>query len=381
MAAAAHQEGVMRLPRLFPNASTMMLLTSFLLLSHVVAQNLPDLPDASDEESAAATTSDSEDARTTDDAQTTDEANSTDQAESTDRVRTTERATRTSNTASETDMPAISATSDTGALTGLPKLYTNAPLAVPPTADAPFMQKSNLPEGTVFIAVGAGLGFIAFVVLAWRGFMAWSINRSVKRAAIASTRKYAGKDPLEGLKTKGPYKSPGPGSTLSLDKLSAGGKVGSRRASAHNNLFFSPTAGAGMNSPSNRGSGYLPAGYYASGNSALAGGAGMAQIGGGSRPISKLGVDGYDSPRRMSTARSPPRSPSLPTSRGGDSIMSGRRLSTQGLVGQPTGNTLNLSVPPQGRAPSAYLEDLISSHTPGSPGHSPVDERRSSRRF
>ena len=363
----------MRLPRLFPNGSTMIVLTSLLLLSHVAAQNLPKLSDASEGESAAAAkTSDSEDAKSTDNSNTTEEA------------KTTDETTKATNKASKTDLPAMSTTANKGALTDGPKLYTNAPPAVPPTADAPFMQKSNLPEGTVFICVGAGLGFIALIVLAWRGFMVWSINRSVKRAAIASTKKYAGKDPLEGLKTKSPYMSPGPGSTLSLDQLAAGKKVGSRRQSAHSNLFFSPTAGAGMNSPSNRGSGYLPAGYYTAGNSAPANGAGMTQIGGGARSQSKLGVDGYDSPRRMSRANSPPRSPSLPPSRGADSMLSGRRLSTQGLIGQPSSSTLNLNVPPQGRAPSAYLEDLFSNHapgSPGSPGHPPVEERRSSKRY
>ena len=355
----------MWLPTWLRCTSTMTLFTSVLLISHVTAQNLPKLPGQG---GAAATTTAAAAATTT---------NPKDKAKPTN----TDAAAKTSAKASTTKLPAMSTTSDAPGLTGLPKLAGDdyPPPTVPPTAGAPFMQKSNLPEGTVFICVGAALGFIGFMVLAWRGFMAWSIKRSVKRAAIAQTAKYAGKDPLMGLKTKGPYMSPGPGSTLSLDQLGASGKgPASKTHSARNSLFFSPTAGAGINSPGNRGSGYLPSGYYAAGNAAPANGAGMTHIGGGSRPLSHLSNQPFHNPRRDSRGPSPPRSPSLPPSRGADSTLSASRLSTQGLVGQASNSTLNLNAPHQGRAPSAYLEDLFENHPPGQP---PVEERRSSKRY
>ncbi|TKA72127.1 hypothetical protein B0A49_04429, partial [Cryomyces minteri] len=56
-------------------------------------------------------------------------------------------------------------------LTGLPTIEgAGIPtLVIPYTAGAPFMQKSVLPQGTVFICVGAILGFLGACVLAWRG--------------------------------------------------------------------------------------------------------------------------------------------------------------------------------------------------------------------
>lgn len=213
---------------------------------------------------------------------------------------------------------AAASSTDSGGLSGLPKLEQNdypAP-TVPPTADAPYMQRSKLPEGTVFICVGAALGFIAFLILAWRGLVAWSIHRSVKRAANLQSAKYGGSDYTGmsenksrkgsgyGYKRAGSQAPPaafysnGHGSSLSIDQLSGhtlgnavgghgGGKSGSRTpASARGSLFFSPTASAGglshgapssttaastttVHNPSSaRASAYLPAGYYASGTSA-----------------------------------------------------------------------------------------------------------------
>jgi len=330
----------MRLPRASLNVSTSALLLSFLLVSNAVAQNLPKLPGSS---AAAATTStDSTTSKTTD-----------------------------KTTASTTTSGAASTTTDAPGLTGLPKLAGDnyPPPTVPPTADAPYMQKSNLPEGTVFICVGAGLGFLGFMVLAWRGLVAWSLHRSVKRAAMAQSAKYhvPGRDPRAAPSkgSKSPYFSPGPGSTLSLDHLGASGKgAGSKHNSAYNSLYFSPTAGAGMHTPSNRGSGYLPAGYYAAGNSAPSG---MTHIGGSGMPLSNLGNQGRRYSRTRSAGHSPPRSPSLPPSRGGDSLYNGRPSTqglTQGLTMHASNSSLNVA-PTQSRAPSAYLEDLFENHPPG----------------
>ena len=336
-----------------------LLFVSILLVTLVTAQqNLPNINDPNATKLAAATTSKAA-------------ATSTTKAAAKPSTQTTSTTSATSAKASSSDAPG---------LTGLPKLAGDdypAP-TVPPTADAPFMQKSSLPEGTVFICVGAALGFLGFLVLAWRGLVAWSLHRSVKRAAIAQSSKYSqlGDTRTNYGKPKSPYFSPGPGSTLSLDHLAASGKGGTKSASAHNSLFFSPTAGAGMQTPNNRGSGYLPAGYYASGNSAPGGGSGMTHIGGGGIGLSTLRPDSHRYSRARSTGPSPPGSPSLPPSRSGDTAYNGR-LSTAGLTMHTSNSSLNLSAPPQGRAPSAYLEDLFEHHTVGR--DSPEEHRRGSR--
>ena len=301
-------------------------------------------------------------------------ASTTDTSSTTASSSTTESSSTTS-----TASPASSSATDAAALSGLPKLaQDNYPApTVPPTADAPFMQKSSLPDGTVFICVGAALGFIGLLVLAWRGLVAWSLHRSVQRAAIAQSTKYSrvGDRRANNGKPTGPYFSPGPGSTLSLDHLTTSGKGGARTpASAHGTLFFSPTAGTGMQTPGNRGSSYLPAGYYAAGSSAPGGGSGMTHVGGGGIGLSNLAPQTHRYSRTRSAGPSPPGSPSLPPSRGADSTLG--RLGTAGLTMHASNSSLNLSAPPQGRAPSAYLEDLFENH----PGTPPPEEHGRGRR-
>ena len=277
-------------------------------------------------------------------------------------------------------------------MTGLPKLAGDdyPPPSVPPTANAPFMQKSNLPEGTVFICVGAAIAFIALVILAWRSLVAWSLHRSVRKAAIAHSSNYTDSKRRHsyGKPLASPFYTPGPGSTLSLDQLGASGKGAPRPSSkphsAHGSLFFSPTAGAGMHTPANRGSGYLPAGYYAAGNSTAGGdrNSGMQQIG-----LSNLTPDGgAQSNRRYSRARSlgpsPPDSPRVSASRGnGELRPNTANLSTTALTGAASNSSLNvnLNTTPQSRAPSAYLEDLFESgvgNTDGAAAVAPVAEER-----
>ena len=337
------------LPRSIP-----CLLTVVLLVNHVAAQDLnvklPGAASTTDTSSTAAASS------------------------------TTESSSSTSTHSSTTGSASASAV-DAAPLSGLPKLaQDNYPApTVPPTADAPFMQKSSLPDGTVFICVGAALGFIGLLVLAWRGLVAWSLHRSVKRAAIAQSSKYSrvGDQRAKNGKSNGPYFSPGPGSTLSLDHLGASGKGGAKTpSSARGSLFFSPTASTGMQSPGNRGSTYLPAGYYAAGNSAPSGGSGMTHIGGGGIGLSNLTPQNHRYSRARSLGPSPPGSPSLPPSRGADSTLA--RLSTAGLTMHASNSSLNLSAPPQGRAPSAYLEDLFENHPPGTP---PAEEHGRGRRY
>lgn len=151
-------------------------------------------------------------------------------------------------------------------------------LVIPWTAGAPFMQKSTLPEGTIFIAVGAVLAFLGACVLLWRILVAWSINRSVKRSARAATRTGTEKSSTWGGSTKtGYYKEYEAGSSMSLDPLTSAGKPirpshlsdDKRNSSAPPaGLFFSPTAQASNRASSanldhHRVSGYMPAGYYA----------------------------------------------------------------------------------------------------------------------
>ncbi|KAL8770744.1 MAG: hypothetical protein Q9209_003611 [Squamulea sp. 1 TL-2023] len=240
--------------------------------------------------------------------------------------------------------------------------------SVPPTAGAPYMKKSTVPEGTVFICVGAGLAFIGLVVLAWRGLVAWSLHRSVRKAAMAPSVNYS---QLGDAKSKSkapgtPFYSQGPGSTLSLDRLTATSKGGSKTHTARSSLFFSPTAGSGMQTPGNRGSGYLPAGYYATGNTAAGGAAGMTHVEGRS-PLPGRREHNHRNSRARSVGPSPPGTPSLPPSRGAEV---GYRPSTAGLSTHASTSTLNLSTAPQGRAPSTYLEDLFEDHSvTGHPSH------------
>lgn len=242
----------------------------------------------------------------------------------------------------------------------------------PPTKNAPFMQQSRYPEGTVFIAVGAALAFFGFVVVAWRGLVAWSLHRSVKRAAAmpkAVDPKTLFRTPRASDRKSGFYAA-GPGSTLSLDHLSTTVRTPGTTNRAHtpnSSLFFSPTSNT---TASERRSAYLPAGFYAAG--ASSNGAPAPPVQGsrksmtpGDPSLTNLqqsyhpmpsGRAGY--PQR-GTGISPPSSPLMPPqSRGNISGTGTERLSGLRINDSQT----SLSFPPAGRAPSAYLEDLFESH-------------------
>ncbi len=218
------------------------------------------------------------------------------------------------------------------------------------------MQQSTLPDGTVFIAVGAILGFMAMSVLLWRGLVAWSLHRSVKRASQHQNMT----DTKALFRTPAPpapfYKYSDRDSTISLSGLgSKGGKKGGRPTTAPgaasvSSLFFSPTAGAagaGLANAGNRGSSYLPAGYYASGTAAAANGQSQVHLGQGHQPaisMSNLGPPSQGYSRARSMGPSPPDSPFV-----------------AGQGHMASSSTLNLSQGYGGneRAPSAYLEDLF----------------------
>lgn len=239
---------------------------------------------------------------------------------------------------------------------------------VPWTAGAPFMMKSNLPEGTIFIAVGAILGAMGAAVLLWRALVAWSLHRSVKKANEKLSMGQVGSAKL----VKGGFTQSSlalAGSNMSLDHLSAPQRKPTRTslapsvaAARNSSLFFSPTAGAGQQtsgtySSINRSSGMLPSGYYAAPGAQAPN---TSYIGGNGSRNSVYGA------RTSQYNISPPSSPGLPPSRDGLSNHG------QGIYNQPSTSTLNLHVPgnrqPGGRAPSANLDDLF--------GNDPMSARR-----
>ncbi|KAK7734445.1 hypothetical protein SLS57_000139 [Botryosphaeria dothidea] len=353
---------------------------------------------ASEESSATSRSA----ASTTAAATTSDDASSTTSASSTTRSSAT---TTLGNTASSvrslSSLPTLA-----GA--GIPTVI------VPDLSSAPFMQKSTYPEGTVFICVGAILGFLGFCILAWRAMIAYALHRSVKKAALAQSM--SDSKTMRGPgSTYGPggavYNAVGHGSTLSLDHLKSphGGPKSplekTRLAPSQSSLFFSPTADnpnrvSHYSMSGNRSSTYLPAGYYAAGNSTLSP---TANTFGNPRTRSMYSQN-YSGPSPPESPGLPPSSrdgpthvphsplenrhpsgayyPRPPGSRGNDSS-AGARSSVAGTVtGGHSTSTLNLTAPPQGRTPSAYLEDLFENGTdlpgPGPDHYTPRRGRRES---
>ncbi|KXJ93170.1 hypothetical protein Micbo1qcDRAFT_161117 [Microdochium bolleyi] len=260
-------------------------------------------------------------------------------------------ATRTSTTRSSAATSATSATrppSNNGdhppPLPTLPGQYNYPPPAVPNTKNAPFMKPNNIPEGTFFIAVGAILGAVGAAILIWRAVIACLLHRSVKKAALAQTT----------INDKSPFPAPPAPfykytdheSSLSLGQSATGGR-GVRRTQrgpvpsstpSQTNLFFSPTA-PGANTNGNRESRFLPSGFYAAGS-------GSGQINtSNSISLSNLRPDSRGHARAV--GHSPPESPGLMPHHANNSR---RNLSS---------STLNLNRPVSGRAPSAFLEDLL----------------------
>ncbi|CAD0105969.1 unnamed protein product [Aureobasidium uvarum] len=284
------------------------------------------------------------------------------------------------------------ASSTVGHPSDLPTLAgaTVPDMVIPFTADAPFMQRSNAPEGTVFIAVGACLAFLGAAVLAWRAVVAWSINRSVKRAAMQSVM-------ASDAKTKyGPggnlYAMP-QGSSLSLDALTAAGKPVSssglkkenRKSAAPtadpSSLFFSPTAGqrnsAYMPVNQDRNSTYLPAGYYATPGAQAAGGRDSMVLGAAPslRPTShRFSRAEYSPPSSRDGSR--PRSSMNPNSHqrtGSNALLNpSQQLYSQpstsslavGYGAQEDNSNVSSNLPGQ-RAPSAYFDDVLHEHGNG----------------
>jgi hypothetical protein len=158
-------------------------------------------------------------------------------------------------------------------------------------------------------------------------------------------------------------------STHSMSNLALGnsGKRG-RPSTGHGltasqSLFYSPTAGVagvgGLSHPGNRGSNYLPAGYYAAGASVPGNGTGMGYIGSASREninLTNLRPSSQGYTRAQSMGISPPDSPLS-----GFPPPMAHRLN-------PSLSTLELNPRTTApRAPSAYLEDLFD-EAGGAPG-------------
>ncbi|KAJ5291892.1 hypothetical protein N7478_001143 [Penicillium angulare] len=298
-------------------------------------------------EKSTSTTSESSTTSTTMDSTTTTSSTSSSTTSSTSSSSTSTSSDSTTTTSSvSTTTTSTSSSSTTTAA---------AVVTVPPTVGAPYLQTSNTPEGTVFIAVGAILGFIALAVLAWRGMVAWSVNRSVRRAAMAQSAESKRLLRHSRKKRSTAVYSAAPAMDVSLDKLGTATRASykpSRRVPSNSSgLFYSPTAGnAGGSNPNvnaagaNRNSSYLPAGFYAAT--------------GTSTPT-------RDSINPHAGMVSPPNyaasSPSLPPTGGYQDNPHNSRQSY--AAASSSSLNLNQNQAQGGRAPSAYLEDLFENHT------------------
>jgi hypothetical protein len=349
------------------------------------------------------------------DTQTTDAA-TTSATPSTTEEATSTAATKSTDTASSgITLPATASTTAAPTQTqagGAPNYLSLLPsqagvgipvVGVPDTSGATFMQKSDLPDGTVFICVGAILAFFGMGVLVWRGLVAWSLHRSVKRAALAQNlADLKDMSAIPGGRKRGMYNVVGANSTMSLDHLSAAPTGTSRPPKPFastattgtpprsNSLFFSPTAGGSTglrDSVVNRSSQYLPAGYYAAGNAQAAQGSPVTNVGGSASHLSTYSLAMPGNRFSARSGISPPASPSLSPSRGYDRAPPSRdglsiyNRNSVATLGTPTGKAgvygndhespsqLSLNVPggstTGGRAPSAYLDDLFENHGNG----------------
>lgn len=258
----------------------------------------------------------------------------------------------TTSDSANSDMPTLSST--TAADTSIP---TYPAATVPPTQNAPYMQISNMPDGTVFIVVGAILGAFGLAILLWRAIIACLLHRSVEKAAMAQHiandkatfpappapfYKYADHDSLQNVTSgrgvrrsnRGPIPSATPSQT---------------------NLFFSPTAATSPANPRDstyrdtpnrdstyRDSRFLPAGFYAAGNSSPH----NVDANESSISLNNLRPDRH---ARGMSGRTPPESPGFGPQR-------------SPLPQDISSSNVNLNSAPTGRAPSAYLDDLLGDH-------------------
>ncbi|KAK4151810.1 hypothetical protein C8A00DRAFT_35529 [Chaetomidium leptoderma] len=340
-----------------------LLLTAFFALG-VVAQN-DDKPTPNPPPTTATTTS----AQRTETTSTTRPPPTT-ESSSDDGPTQTSSSSSSSSSTSSPDPPRLSSSTSRSFETGFPSVTktgnrntdvpTYPPPTIPPTHNAPFMNHSTLPDGTVFIAVGAILGAFGVAILLWRAIVACLLHRSVERAALAQHAANNGRGPGPGDKNAASFPAPPAQfykyvereSSPSLAAAGLGGSTGRRTnrgptpsaTPSQTNLFFSPTAAGGSSGVggSNRDSArFLPSGFYAAA-SPSAGGHHHGQ--GNSISMSNLRPSSRE--RGGHLGASPSDSPDV-----GPRVVS-RDFST---------SSLNLNRPPSAgtRAPSAYLDDLL----------------------
>ncbi|KAH6648893.1 hypothetical protein BKA67DRAFT_538903 [Truncatella angustata] len=348
----------------------LLLSTLALLATSAIAQTTTAAAATGDDTTtAAATTTTAQTTAQTSAATTTaDDSDTTTAASGTttvpDLTSTTTSAGTTASTENQT-VPTLSS-----ATTGVTS-YPSA--SVPPTSNAPYMQTSNLPEGTVFIAVGAILGAAGVAILVWRAVIACLLHRSVKRAALAQ-HLANDKIAVPGAPSAPFYKYKDQESQGSLGLATAAAGRGVRRTTrgpvpsstpSQTNLFFSPTAGnagtagtAGNTAANrasaffdagNRSSTFLPSGFYAAGQGA------PQQSHGHSISMTDLRPESHGSPG-VSPRNDPIR-----------------------RHAQMSSSTLNLNQAPTGRAPSTYLQDLLDDNPqqfPPQDGHHGHDQSR-----
>lgn len=335
-----------------------LLLSTTLTLALLTAGTL-----AQDDETttAAATTTGDDTATAT--ATGTDEMPTIGQTSANDGESTT---STTSDSSATSDMPSLSTSdSESGVNSDMPTISTPSagdtsiptyPAAsVPPTQNAPYMQVSTLPDGTVFICVGAVLGAFALALLLWRAIIACLLHRSVEKAAMAQ---HLGNDKAAFPAPPAPfYKYTDQDSSQNVNsgrgvRRTTRGPIPSATPS-QTNLFFSPTAGGGnrdsvyRDTPnrdsSYRDSRFLPSGFYAAGTSSPQNVEGHSQ----SISMTNLRPDSRGHPRAVSS-HSPPESPGFGPQR------------TPLHRNNMSSSSVNLNAPPQGgRAPSAFLDDLL----------------------
>ncbi|KAI1312859.1 hypothetical protein F5Y03DRAFT_202180 [Xylaria venustula] len=299
-----------------------------------------------DDDTSTSATGDSQTTTTTDSDPTSTSLPGIDQTSKTTSATSTTSTTTNASSTTQGSVPAItSSTGDTPPLPTIPGSYSYPAPAVPPTKNAPFMQQSNLPQGTVFIAVGSILGAFAVAILIWRAVVACLLHRSVKRATLAQQ---VANDKNSYPPPSAPfYKYSDHASSISLGNTPGARPVRKSRGPvpsgtpSQSNLFFSPTAPAGAGNTPNRESRFLPSGFYASGA------ASPQQGHEHSISLSNLRPDSRSHSRVFDP--SPPESPNL-----APPGMGRRNLSASTLD-----LNRNLNRPTSGRAPSAYLEDLL----------------------
>ncbi|ROW01971.1 hypothetical protein VMCG_05660 [Cytospora schulzeri] len=287
-------------------------------------------------------------ATTVDDAMPTEGATSANAGESTAAATTaaSDMPSISSSDSANSDMPTLSTTS--AADTAIP---TYPAPTVPPTDNAPYMKTSNVPQGTVFICVGAILGAFALALLLWRAIIACLLHRSVERAAMAQ---HLANDKAPFSAPTAPfYKYSDQDSTQNIAsgrgvRRTTRGPIPSSTPS-QSNLFFSPTAGATnrdsvyrdepTRNSTYRDSRFLPAGFYA------AQGASPQHTDAQGQSISMTNLR-PDSRGHALSSHSPSDSPALGPQR------TRNNLSTSSI-------NLNATT---GRAPSAFLDDLLDDH-------------------